>query len=68
MVYKEEEKDKIMDDIEYFILFLFLFAFIDIFIFGIYFCWKKWKNNHGDIDEDFEPINQLQGESSEETD
>ena len=68
MVYKEEEKDEIMDDIEYFILFLFLFAFVDIFIFGIYFCWKKWKNNHGDIDEDFEPINHAQGESSEETD
>ena len=68
MVYKEEEKDEIMDDIEYFILFLFLFAFVDIFIFGIYFCWKKWKNNHGDFDEDFEPINHAQGESSEETD
>ena len=68
MVYREEENEEFSDTMEYFILFLFLLALIEILIFGIYFCWKKWKTNHRDNDEDFEPINQAQGESSEETD
>lgn len=70
MLYKEEEKDELSEDIEYFILFLFLLAFIEILIFGIYFCWKKWKrnnNNNNNNEEDLEPINPAQGESSEET-
>ena len=68
MVYKEEEKEEFSETMEYLILFLFLFAFIEILIFGIYFCWKKCRTNQTDDDEDLEPINQAQGESSEETD
>ena len=68
MAYKKEDKENFSGTMEYFILFLFLFALIEILIFGIYFCWKKWKKEQGENDEDFEPINQVQAESSEETD
>lgn len=64
MVYQEEEQDNF---ITYFIIFLILVAFLSIIIFGIYFCWKKWKVNNRNNDDSQESINQIQGESSEET-
>ena len=69
MIYKEE-KDEIFENVEYFIIFMFCIALIEILIFGIYFYRKKCKTNNNmnnNNDEPQEVLNQNQNESSEET-
>ena len=72
IIYKKE-KYQLLEDMEYFIIFLFFFALIEIIIFGIYFCRKKCDTNNkniinDDVQEVQEALNQGQNESSEETD
>ena len=69
MIYKEE-KDEIFENVEFFIIFMFCIALIEILIFGIYFYRKKCKTNNNmnnNNDEPQEVLNQNQNESSEET-
>ena len=67
LVYRKNTK---IEDMEKLILILVVLAFIVIFIFIAFICYKRIckKNNIDDYNEIIEPINPVEGESSEETD
>ena len=69
MIYKET-KDEIFENVEFFIMFMFCIALIEMLIFGIYFCRKKCNANNNLNNNNDEPQEVLnhQNESSEETD